>query len=63
MPSLVKLAHPAQRRVIADALPTPRVSLRVPREEDELDSARGVLSGALIGGAIWIGIVAWFIWN
>ena len=63
MTTVVKLGHPERRRMIVDSLPAPPVTLRVPRGDDELDTARGVLLGALLGGAIWIGILAWIIWN
>jgi len=60
----VRFAHIEHRRTIVDSFPTPRVSLRVRGAEDNLGAARGVLSGALIGAAIWIGIfLAWFIWG
>lgn len=60
----VKFAHPGRRRLIGDTLPSPRVRLRETRGHDDLDPARGVLMGALIGITVWIGILcAWFIWN
>ena len=63
MASHVRL-HDNRRRVIVDSPPTPRVSLRVARPRDDLDSARGVLYAALLGIGFWSAIfLAWFIWS
>ena len=60
----VKFAHPGRRRLLCDTLPAPKVRLRETRAHDDLDSARGVLMGVLIGITLWVGILcASFIWN
>jgi hypothetical protein len=58
-----RLALPWRRRVIADSMSTPRVRPQATREGDDLDSARGVLTGVLIGVAMWIAIIAWITWS
>jgi len=64
MASQVRIAHHHRRRAIVDSPPAPRVSLRVTRPNDDLDSARGVIYSTLLGLSLWAAIfLAWFIWN
>jgi hypothetical protein len=61
MPATIRFARPGRRHGIGGS--SPRVSLQVTRDADDLGAARGVLMGAVIGGMFWIGILAWFIWS
>ena len=64
MAAQIKFAHASRRRAIVDSPQTPRISLRVTRSHDDLDSARGVLYATLLGLSLWAGVfLAWFIWN
>lgn len=63
MASQVRFAQD-RRRAIVDSPPATRVSLRVERRHDDLDSARGVIYSTLLGISLWAVIfLAWFIWS